>query len=481
MSDNTSTPLRALTHEQFDAELKELSSRAVVSAIGKPATVSVPPRNDEEDSNIEPSQRKLNIDDVYAPHDESSDTDTASSSDGSPCDLTKQEFIQSGDEPEVDIGESEVEQTQKPTTPDICSQGDGDSQVDDDALTHVSARDLAANPTLMRDWKRAAMEIPIPQLLQWIATHKPVFSMAPLSEETAKPRNRLCTMDELPEMDANPPFVGLSTSPGVLQCIEDHNTLLAKFRRDSTAKMVGHFELPVLPSTFMNTFKLHDGGITLDPLPFPDSVPSFIAKAEGKSLSCVREKDLQKLEGHARRQLTLLSNVDATLGAVLKTYPTLHAHPDQMFLKALFRISQAFQALVDTSDLLLQQVTVHRRDTAINARLNHARSPVTMEDQHVAALRYAPYAGARYLFEPQLLESIRSSRETARRAQITDLALDRMAHGDKVSARKPQAYSQQKRKAQTPAAQAYAPAKKSKAQPQQQSPSVKAGLAPPIR
>ena len=104
-----------------------------------------------------------------------------------------------------------------------------------------------------------------------------------------------------------------------------------------------------------------------------------------------------------------------------------------------------------------------------------------MEDQHVAALRYAPYAGARYLFEPQLLESIRSSRETARRAQITDLALDRMAHGDKVPARKPQAYSQQKRKAQTPAAQAYAPAKKSKAQPQQQSPSVKAGLAPPIR
>ena len=122
MSNNTSTPLRALTHAQFDRELKELSSRAVASAMGKPAIISIPPRNEEEDSTMEPSQLKLNVDDVYAPHDESSDTETASSSDGSPCDLTKQEFVQSGDEPEIDLDESEVEQTQKPITPDICSQ-----------------------------------------------------------------------------------------------------------------------------------------------------------------------------------------------------------------------------------------------------------------------------------------------------------------------------------------------------------------------
>ena len=121
MSDNTSTPLRALTHDQFDQELRELSFRAVASAMGIPATVSVPPGDKEVNSPVEPSQLTLSVHDVYAPPDESSDTDSASFSDGFPCDLTKQEYVQSGDEPELDIGESEVEPTQKPVTPDICS------------------------------------------------------------------------------------------------------------------------------------------------------------------------------------------------------------------------------------------------------------------------------------------------------------------------------------------------------------------------
>ena len=107
-----------------------------------------------------------------------------------------------------------------------------------------------------------------------------------------------------------------------------------------------------------------------------------------------REEDLRRLEEYSRKALTVLSNLDATMAALLNAYPASPA-PDANFMKGLYRTTQGLQVLTDIHSLSLHQVVTHRRDTVINARMRSKANPVVISDEHLARLRYGPILQSR--------------------------------------------------------------------------------------
>ena len=75
----------------------------------------------------------------------------------------------------------------------------------------------------------------------------------------------------------------------------------------------------------------------------------------------------------------------------------------------------------------LHQAVTHRRDAAINARLNHKTKPLEIREDHLEKLRYAPFVNERFLFDPTLLQEIATEREAITDKRLSAAALSSIA------------------------------------------------------
>ena len=94
-----------------------------------------------------------------------------------------------------------------------------------------------------------------------------------------------------------------------------------------------------------------------------------------------REDDIKRYEAHARKALIVLSNADATVSALLRTYPE-HAKPVQMFMKGLLRLQLAISAVTELSIAGLYQSVTLRRDTILNAKVHNRFKPLPMDKRY---------------------------------------------------------------------------------------------------
>ena len=99
------------------------------------------------------------------------------------------------------------------------------------------------------------------------------------------------------------------------------------------------------------------------------------------------------------------------MAAILFEYPTIY-DPDDMMMRALTRVTQVLQGLVDLNLANLHQVVTHRRDTALDARLNLVQKPVKIEEDHLVSLRSGPILGE---VDQATLRQVKQEREIRRR------------------------------------------------------------------
>ena len=189
-------------------------------------------------------------------------------------------------------------------------------------------------------------------------------------------------------------------------------------------------------SVHMNSFKLGDNLIGAEPLRPPAEGYDFVSSLKTKYKSVVREQDLLRFEENFRKSLVLLSNADAAMAAILFEYPTGY-DPDDMMMRALTRVTQVLQGLVDLNLANPHQVVTHRRDTALDARLNNDVKPVKIEESHLVSLRSGPMLGEVDLFDQALLRQVKQERDSKRADQLHTAALSKLAYSTPNPARPP--------------------------------------------
>ena len=186
----------------------------------------------------------------------------------------------------------------------------------------------------------------------------------------------------------------------------------------------------------MNTFKLSDKVISPEPLAFPSGNFPFLMPMKGNFVSVAREDNIRRYEAQARKALIVLSNADATVSALLHTYPE-HTKPVKLFMKGLLRLQQAISSVTELSIASLHQSVTLRRDAILNARVHNRFKPLPMDDDHLCALRKDPILGAQALFADDTLNKVSQERATSKTEHVTNLALTRfVAQGQKPKATK---------------------------------------------
>ena len=279
----------------------------------------------------------------------------------------------------------------------------------------------------LEEWNREAAAIPIPELLRWIArqTH---FTLGSTQSDTKKPRLALSSSSLLPSLAEPEPFLGLSTSPGIVSGFEEHAQAFNVHRQLPFKQLIGKYAPPKDMFSFnIQTFKPCDKVICADAMRFPTEVPNFLVEVKGNFQSVVRDADLQKFEEHSRKSLLLLSHLDATVTALLSSYP-LQESPSQEFMRGLFRTATTLSALADLASASLHQAVTHRRDTAISPKLKSASATCALSDEHLAALRGGSILDKQYLFSPDLLKTVQQERDALRSEALQTAALTRLAY-----------------------------------------------------
>ena len=308
------------------------------------------------------------------------------------------------------------------------SQASGDNGTLVDTSQAVTTEHAEVDIDAIRKvWVGEAMRISIPDLLKWIAA-KSSFIVGVTPSEGKQIRPMLSASALLPELDTPDPFIGLSTSQGLIAGIDMNTDKFANHRPTSLRNLVGKYAPPRdFFSTSINTFKLCDSLINSDVLRATPEGIDFLTPIKSNYLSVAREGDIIKFEENARKSLVVLSNLDATLAALINAYPK-QKQPDSFFMKGLFRCTQSLQALADLASFSLHQAVTHRRDTALNSKLNHQKHPVAISEEHLALLRNGPYLDRTELFEPDLIKRIQTERNSLRSEELHSAALNRLAY-----------------------------------------------------
>ena len=66
-------------------------------------------------------------------------------------------------------------------------------------------------------------------------------------------------------------------------------------------------------------------------------------------------------------------------------------------MRSMFRVVQGLEALPRITVGLLHQAVTHRRNAAINARLNHKTKPLEIQEDHLEELRYGYFVNEKFL------------------------------------------------------------------------------------
>ena len=240
------------------------------------------------------------------------------------------------------------------------------------------------------EWRSNAMHIPMPELFKWI-TERSEFSYDIAGPDSRRSRKGLASLKLLPPPDQAGPFFGLSSSTGLTAAFEEYAQQFADYRVPQISTSIGKFKAAKDPSSVnMNPYKLSDKAIQMEPLKPPAEGFDFVSALKTNYRSTVREEDLTRLEENLRKSLVVLSNADAGMAAVLYEYPH-KPDPDSLLMRSLFRVTQSLQVMMDFTISSLHQVVIHRRDTALDARMHAVnRRPAVISDEHLRQLRYGP-------------------------------------------------------------------------------------------
>ena len=220
------------------------------------------------------------------------------------------------------------------------------------------------------------------------------------------------------ERDQPDPFVGLSSSQGVVTGFSEFSQAMAEHRPLSMRQTIGIYNTPQreTPQVNMTTYQLADEQIRREVMKSPKDVCDFLGNIKYNYQAVAREEDMRKLEEYSRKALTILSNLDASMSALLHFYPTTQ-DPDEKLMRGLFRTTQGLQALTEIHILSLHQVVTHRRDTAINAKLRSKTAPVDISEDHLSRLRYQPILEQQHLFDPEVVKAIQKERDASQEKQ----------------------------------------------------------------
>ena len=274
---------------------------------------------------------------------------------------------------------------------------------------------------------RDSNDITVPAHLDWVASNTN-FTVQTSVGMARRPRAALSSLGLLPEQEAPDPFVGLNVSAGLLSGFEDYAKAMADHKPISMRQSIGIYSTPPkeTPPLNITTFQLGDECIRRDPMRAPKEQNEFLGAIKYNYQTVTREEDLRRLEEYSRKALIVLSNLDATMAALLNAYPASTA-PDASFMKGLYRTTQGLQVLTDIHSLSLHQVVTHRRDTVINARMRSKANPVVISDEHLARLRYGPILQSQYLFEPEIINLVTTEREEEKAKRLQTAALTKLA------------------------------------------------------
>ena len=83
--------------------------------------------------------------------------------------------------------------------------------------------------------------------------------------------------------------------------------------------------------------------------------------------------------------------------------------------------------LTDVSSATFHRVVTHRRDTAINGRLNHQKHPVVISEDHLAQLRNGSFLGATDLSDSELVSKVQGERSARKADDLQAVALSKLA------------------------------------------------------
>ena len=179
----------------------------------------------------------------------------------------------------------------------------------------------------------------------------------------------------------------------------------------------------------MSTYKLSDKLIRAEPMKLPVCPPDFLYPVKGNTAAPVRDNDLQHFEETFRRVLTICSNLEASMQAMVNVFPTLPS-PDPFMMRSLYRVSMGLADITQLACKGFHQSVIHRRDAAIHPMIHGAR-PTAISDAHLLRSRHGPSLASQHLFEKDVLDTIREERQVQSKDRLLSAAMSRLAYQQK--------------------------------------------------
>ena len=381
------TSLRA---DDWDRILKARQKRIWRKKKRAPATVSTPPElpcaRDEEEVTVEETEEEV-IDLSQTGQEEEEEGHSSSEAD-----------------------KSEVEVRENMESPRRFSESDTESDQSGLVLTQNNDTQVKEEPATDMD----PQDIEFPELLRFVASNSSFTVGDPTS---SRPSSDLKLGSQTLSHIREPNFYALSMSQAFVEFAKGK---LEEARTAPQANHLGH--LPQGGSkTSMRTYQISSTDVVVTPAIHTDDRPHWMPAVLKNHRSYVKEVDLIHLESNLRESLLIQNSLEAFLSAVA-TASTNVAGQNPFVVRALSASSSALAELVKRTIASLQQVTMHRRDMTIwNTQLRPSQ---------IGKLRYAPYLGEKFLFEPSILQQVSDERaEEQKQKAFANVAKSGLHHG----------------------------------------------------
>ena len=310
----------------------------------------------------------------------------------------------------------------------------------------------------------AALEVPIPRVLEWVTEHSNCELRAG-ETETRPPRFRLQSQPPLPPSEE--PFVALAMSPDFILAASQYADAYVDHERElGHDSPVGKYAPPKEAKKLPTAFRLGDSVLRTDP-PKQSTVAPFLCPIKPNTVTRVRDMDLARLDTNARRTLAICNTFEGVLTALGNAYPE-HKEAQPTIQRAVYLMASGLAGIVDASIKSIHQLSLHRRDASLHAQ---SLSPATrLKNEHLAQLRHAPSLGAQQVFDPKVVTQISEEIRTMKKESFIDAAARSLALQQRPAFRSPQPRGagntnlslHRKRPAQSTSAQATSPRKQKK-------------------
>ena len=382
---------KSLRADDWDRILKARQKRTWRKKRRAPATISTPQdlpctRNDEEEVTVEDTEEDA-------------------------IDLSQagQEEVEEGHS-SSEVDKSEVEVQENMESPRHFSESDTESELSDLLLTQSMDPQVKGEPVTDMD----PQDIEFPELLRFVASNSSFTVGDPAS---SRPSSDLRLGSQTLSHVREPNFYALSMSQPFV------NFAKGKLEEARTAPQANHLgHLPQGGSkTSMRTYQISSTDAVMTPAIHTDDRPHWMPAVLKNHRSYVKEGDLIHLESNLRESLLIQNSLEAFLSAVAAASSNV-AGPNPFVIRALSASSSALAELVKRTLASLQQVTLHRRDMTIwNTQLRPSQ---------IGKLRYAPYLGEKFLFDPSILQQVSDERaEEQKQKAFANVAKSGLHHG----------------------------------------------------